>query len=147
MMSKHDERDALHFCTVLESSFFQLYKTYIFIGGSELQSKCLRLQLGQMIASLQKRTAQARSLKPSRVYIAGYCLKHNCSQFLMLHAVHEKVPLELHAHSSASPICTTAFQRMGALGVFIHGHFLIYLWQMQSLPPTPLSFSATGEWH
>lgn len=27
MMSKHDEKDALHFCTVLESSFFQLYKT------------------------------------------------------------------------------------------------------------------------
>lgn len=27
MMSKHDERDALNFCTVLESLFFQLYKT------------------------------------------------------------------------------------------------------------------------
>lgn len=34
---------------------------------------------------------------------------------------------------------------MGTLGVLIHGHFLIYSWQMQSLPPTPLSFSATGD--
>ena len=31
MVNKHDVRDALHFCTVLQSLPFQLYKTLIFM--------------------------------------------------------------------------------------------------------------------
>lgn len=116
--------------------------SYVVIGGSELQSKCLRLQLGQLIASpgwdtLWKRTAQAQSLKPSHVYIAGYCLKHS------LQSVPSAAcsPWKAASGAACSQQCLSYLQywlsqashRMGALGVLIHGCFLIYLWQMQSL--------------
>lgn len=100
-----------------------------------------------MIASLgwdtlQKRAAHAQFLKPSHIDIAGCCSKHN-PQSVPSAAVS---PWKAASGATSSSLLSAVLdERMGALEVLTHGHFLIYLWQTQSLPPTPLSFSAAGD--